>query len=989
MAQFRTRARALDLLGRQQIAGIPTAISELIKNAYDAYADHFEADFLREEHALVLRDDGIGMNRIDFENRWLTLGTESKFSKKTMPPIDVTKKERPITGEKGIGRLAIASIGQQVLIVTKAKFDNSSKIVVAYINWGIFELPGLNIEDVVIPVREFDKMPSITDIVELKSEVINTIQTLVDCRKIDVCDGERIINNIKDFAVDPSDLQMRLPRQCGQIEGGGTHFYIGDVDDSLYADIDGEPGSKEATKIEKVLLGFQNTMTPEHSDPQIKVVFRDHRFNNEKEKTYVDIINEQEFFTPEEFEKADHHIIGTFDKYGQFQGTIKIYGEKVYNHTVNWRDNHYKETSCGPFSIKIAYVQGEQKSTRINSVDWAILRSKVDRIGGLYIYRNNIRVLPYGDNDYDFLDIEKNRSKRFSSGFFSFRRIFGAVEILGIENSNLIEKAGREGFIENKAYREFQSILKNLFNQLVADFFDDGGNTPQSEYYNEKKAEFNRIKEALARQDKKAKIKKAKCIQALDSFFASLDNNSIQHQVSIILENFKSELNSIIYLKDHDEASERLLQYESKYRKTLSDYRKNLLVDFPRGFTVTQNIQQYYDNYCAELKKLDVTLFKKAYDTIDALIVDYTNKLDLEISKRKRLQQSVEQISVEAMAINRKKKTELSKAVSDISTKIKQLTNDLILDLDTQIKEVKLQFGELSTKEAENFDLVLERKRMEDEIESISQRNTVVMEQVIRQLESFYVSKDAGEIVTNDQLSDAMSEELEDLRERVQADVELSQLGLAVGILHHEFGSTIKSIRSSLRDLKAWSDIDSNLSSVYQNIKINFEHLDRYLTVFTPLNRRLYRQKEEIKYIDINNFLLDLFGARLERHRIQLKHTKGFARYHIYGFRSTFYPVFVNIVDNAIYWLSQSDVENKTIRLHSDSDNTFYISNNGPAISVKDKERIFDLRFTRKPGGRGLGLNISKQVLKEEGFDICLDMPHNDSTVTFKIFKEQ
>ena len=47
MAQFKTRARALDLLGRQQIAGIPTAINELIKNAYDAYADHFDASYLR------------------------------------------------------------------------------------------------------------------------------------------------------------------------------------------------------------------------------------------------------------------------------------------------------------------------------------------------------------------------------------------------------------------------------------------------------------------------------------------------------------------------------------------------------------------------------------------------------------------------------------------------------------------------------------------------------------------------------------------------------------------------------------------------------------------------------------------------------------------------------------------------------------------------------------------------------------------------------
>ncbi len=35
---FQTRARTIDHLGREQIADCPTAISELWKNAYDAYA---------------------------------------------------------------------------------------------------------------------------------------------------------------------------------------------------------------------------------------------------------------------------------------------------------------------------------------------------------------------------------------------------------------------------------------------------------------------------------------------------------------------------------------------------------------------------------------------------------------------------------------------------------------------------------------------------------------------------------------------------------------------------------------------------------------------------------------------------------------------------------------------------------------------------------------------------------------------------------------
>lgn len=43
MPQFRAKARAVDLLGKGQISDLPTAISELWKNGYDAYGDALEA----------------------------------------------------------------------------------------------------------------------------------------------------------------------------------------------------------------------------------------------------------------------------------------------------------------------------------------------------------------------------------------------------------------------------------------------------------------------------------------------------------------------------------------------------------------------------------------------------------------------------------------------------------------------------------------------------------------------------------------------------------------------------------------------------------------------------------------------------------------------------------------------------------------------------------------------------------------------------------
>ena len=151
----------------------------------------------------------------------------------------------------------------------------------------------------------------------------------------------------------------------------------------------------------------------------------------------------------------------------------------------------------------------------------------------------------------------------------------------------------------------------------------------------------------------------------------------------------------------------------------------------------------------------------------------------------------------------------------------------------------------------------------------------------------------------------------------------------------------------------------------------------------------MYRERENIPLRDINQFLLDLFKNRLGRHNVQLRHTKGFSARTIYGFRSTFYPVFVNIIDNAIYWLSTTkDEGNRIIRLHAD-DSGIYISNNGPQIRVEDKERIFDLRFSRRPLGRGLGLTISREVLEDEKYDLFVDTPQSGATVTFKIQKKE
>jgi signal transduction histidine kinase len=173
------------------------------------------------------------------------------------------------------------------------------------------------------------------------------------------------------------------------------------------------------------------------------------------------------------------------------------------------------------------------------------------------------------------------------------------------------------------------------------------------------------------------------------------------------------------------------------------------------------------------------------------------------------------------------------------------------------------------------------------------------------------------------------------------------------------------------------------LAPLYQEIRNNFDHLDGHLNLFTPLQRRLYRKPIEIKGSDILHYVKTLFDVRLKRHGVQLTATENFTGMATHGFPSTLYPVFVNIIDNAIFWLKDMQGE-KQIKLDSDGQ-SFFISNSGPGIHARDYESVFEQGFSRKPGGRGLGLFISRKALRKEGMDINIVPSDSSIGVTFQI----
>jgi len=577
--------------------------------------------------------------------------------------------------------------------------------------------------------------------------------------------------------------------------------------------------------------------------------------------------------------------------------------------------------------------------------------------------------------------------------FFSYRRMFGVINLSQKENSKLKEKAGREGFIEDAAYRHLRDILKNFFTQLAADFFRVNAETgeaidPKAEAWAQKRTELEASHKVLEKRNKQAKVRKKAFEVALNGFFSSNQLGLIEEELNVIFAASEQSFKLVYSEKDHDIASQIILDVEAETRQKLVHYRKSILIPNPRGFLIRGELKADYEAYLSEIERLDSQLFSTTFDKLDFLVDKIIKDLAISVSKRKRLEEAVESIAVEAKRINKEKKKNATESVEEINKRVKDLTTELMIDLDDQIREVKDKFKTITIENEADIDLVAKRNELSDAITVISERNTNILDTIIRQLEGIYWEKDEqNNYISNEQITNALGEELEDLREKIHTDVELSQLGLAVSVIHHEFNSTIRSVRSSLKDLKAWSDVNEKLEGIHKNLSINFEHLDGYLNLFTPLNRRLSRKTEDIKLLEIKTFLIDLFKSRLVRHDIAFKHTKAYARNQIRGFRSSFYPVFVNVIDNAIYWLNESGIDDKTIRLHADDTGSVYISNNGIDIPLQDKKKIFELGFSRKENGRGMGLHISNEVLESANYNLSLVEPRDGSTVTFKISK--
>lgn len=967
------------MLGRQQIAGIPTAISELFKNAHDAYARNVEVDYLRRENLFVLRDDGLGMTRDDFEQRWLTLGTESKLGATSlaMPPRDPDQPKRPTLGEKGIGRLAVAIIGPQVLILTRTRRERkpSTKLVAAYVNWTMFELPGIDLSEVVISLREVDGggLLNSNDVKDMVAEVSRNLRHLRS--KIAAERVKEIESQLESFDVDPIawDAALGAPSLTG--DGCGTHFFIQPADSIIQDDIDNRQAEGKATRFERNLVGFTNTMVA--GAPPIIARFRDHQ----TEGPPTDLIGERAFFTPEEFKEVDHHFTGRVDEYGQFRGKVGIYQMKDEDYVLSWSESDGKRTQCGPFNMTFAYMQGQARDSLVSPEEHVRMRRKLDRIGGLYVYRDGIRVQPYGDSDFDWLDIERNRTLGASYYFYSYRRIFGFIELTQGKNDALSEKAGREGFRDNAAYRQLRSILMNFFLQTAGDFFRETGK--YAEPHLQKKGELNRNEEIRRKRTSSVRRRRAALQDSLSKVFSSLDEGWPERSAITVLEETKREANAVIAQKiPTQQMAIALMQIEKTARDRIAEIRRSVTITKPRGIGLSRGLSNEWNSYSTQLERISAEHLDPTENEIERYISGVASKARVPLNDAARLGAVISEVGDEALRSVRSLRTDIGALSTDIANKVRDTTRDSFHTVTHGVDEVIAELNRLQRSSTHIEDLSVVRERLAKQISRIHEAERRKLERLREQLGEVnrVWEEDAYDTA---ELTEAMEEELDELRERRDADLELAQIGLALNTVSHEFDKNVGNIRTGIERLGAWAAENPELSELHRDLQTSFAHLDEYLTLFTQLDRRTHAAKVRITGRQILAFLERLFSQPLQRHRIHLTASRQFAERALSSYPSSIYPAFVNLVDNSIYWLQRNRGE-RQISLEIDGLDLL-VRDNGPGVSTRDRENIFALNFSRKPGGRGMGLHISRQTLARVGLRLSLDKRQDGEGAVFRI----
>ena len=409
---IRPYARLLTMLGEQLLKNERVALVELIKNSYDADADRAEVEFdgfgkemsVGPQSKIVVRDNGCGMSLDTIRRAWMNPATPAKFLAKENGERQTPEKGRVIQGEKGIGRFAVLKLARKITVITRERGADMETVV-------MYDFTRFD-DDFV--KEDGEEKEIFLDEVEIEWEQ-RTPDTLSGSERGTVIQMEALRGRWSERMV------RELCRDVANLTDPVSRLMEKDATDRF----------------------------------EVRVVCNgEHRIvGHEEEETLKALIEDKPVFSIKG-RFVSEGCVYRFDK-GDGEEEVSLYDDRVKGLWI-WRQRYQDEKRaraaqhqayvCGDFSFHFHIFDFARKTNERHLLSQEDKnRLKRHRV---YLYRDGVRVYPYGDPEDDWLNVDRWRGIGRAGDFFSNDQVIGWVDITQEGNPDLRDKTNREGLIE-------------------------------------------------------------------------------------------------------------------------------------------------------------------------------------------------------------------------------------------------------------------------------------------------------------------------------------------------------------------------------------------------------------------------------------------------------------------------------------------------------------------------------------------------------------
>jgi len=496
-------------LGESLITDAVQALIELVKNCYDADATYAKvtidtesaievpnAIYPSEGGRIVVEDDGHGMRLEDIKSGWLTISNRQKRDLKEAKRT--TPGGRTPLGDKGLGRLGVQRLGEDLEVFTKATRHGGYHFGFSWLDFATaptLQDVDIHLSDVKYPrahgttvvvsnLREIDTWRGQSSIRRLEQELSRMISPYKQIRDFTV------IVEVDGKALELLEISDKV-RNVAPVRYGIT--FDGDkltINGKARLDFFRPSAPKEAEKFALIAesdngQGFYNFLQGQNLAKTIGLS------RSRSKHWFVEFHWERQL---NDLDKVEHDVSrnGGITNPGPFAGEVDS------------------------FDLGAAAFQHQSVFDRISEY-----RRHIKELSGIRVYRDGFAIRV----DHDWLKLGAQWTSATSYYGLKPDNTLGYIALSARDNMDLEETTDREGFKDTPCYRNFYLLLSEF----------KGFTTKAHEFFGRSWAEFKK-----RRNEELAKVDSRKTVEDISQTIKKSLTEAATHQRG--LESFRTRL---------------------------------------------------------------------------------------------------------------------------------------------------------------------------------------------------------------------------------------------------------------------------------------------------------------------------------------------------------------------------------------------------------------------------------------------------------------